>query len=220
MESSGIPRGIRRGILCHVVSTPRENRQESDQTVTKSRCSPARPTLLSTAPDGGAGLAALSVQCILEEGRNGCHGEGSVRLFYWVTFFFFWPERKSLSPQEKKHDMKKVLDYRWEELQFLLEERGRVDSLLKLCEAAKPWVQGDSHPTCNHQAAGSGRSRWERARGLLSEGGFCNAVILSKAGRAALCFSVFPSCPSPALFLNMCLLIAERKGGVREKHQW
>lgn len=40
--------------------------------------------------------------------------------------------------------MKKVLDYRWEELQFLQEERRRVDSLLNLCEAAKRWLEGDS----------------------------------------------------------------------------
>ncbi|XP_070250935.1 E3 ubiquitin-protein ligase RNF213 isoform X3 [Myotis yumanensis] len=61
-----------------------------------------------------------------------------------ARFLDIWElKRKSLSPQERKHDMEKVLDYRWEELRFLQEERRRVDSLLKLCEAAKRWVEVD-----------------------------------------------------------------------------
>ncbi|KAK1330750.1 hypothetical protein QTO34_008688 [Cnephaeus nilssonii] len=81
-----------------------------------------------------------------------------------ARFLDIWElKRKSLSPQEKKHDMKKVLDYRWEELQFLLEERGRVDSLLKLCEAAKPWVQVDCGEIAERHAEDLGGKRLNEA---------------------------------------------------------
>lgn len=108
--------------------------------------------------------------------------------------------------------MKKVLDYRWEELQFLQEERRRVDSLLKLCEAVKRWVEGDSHPTFASQVAGPGADG-NMPAGLLSEGGFCKALILSKVGPVALFSLVFTSCLSLSLPLfNIFILISEWKG--------
>ncbi|KAF6091974.1 hypothetical protein HJG60_000149 [Phyllostomus discolor] len=59
-------------------------------------------------------------------------------------FLDIWElKRKSLSPQEKKQDMKWVLRCRWEALAFLQEEKRRVDSLLKLCEGVKHLVKVD-----------------------------------------------------------------------------
>lgn len=76
--------------------------------------------------------------------KTGRRGKGYASLFYWVTFFFFFfsPERKNLSPQEEKNDLKKVLQYRLEELTFLKEEKKYVDSLLKLCEGVKHLIEG------------------------------------------------------------------------------
>ncbi|XP_039715791.1 E3 ubiquitin-protein ligase RNF213 [Pteropus medius] len=50
---------------------------------------------------------------------------------------------KSLSSQEKKCDMKKVLECRENELSFLKRERSHVDSLLRLCRAVKPLLRVD-----------------------------------------------------------------------------
>uniref|UniRef100_A0A8C8YXI2 E3 ubiquitin-protein ligase RNF213 n=1 Tax=Prolemur simus TaxID=1328070 RepID=A0A8C8YXI2_PROSS len=59
-------------------------------------------------------------------------------------FLDIWQLReKSLSPQEKVADMKKVLDWRKEELLFLKKEKRYVDGLLKLCESVKHLVQVD-----------------------------------------------------------------------------
>ncbi|XP_053426621.1 E3 ubiquitin-protein ligase RNF213 isoform X2 [Nycticebus coucang] len=59
-------------------------------------------------------------------------------------FLDIWQlKEKSLSPQEKKCNMKKVLDWRKSELLFLQRERGYVDSLLKLFENVKHLVQVD-----------------------------------------------------------------------------
>ncbi|XP_045425587.1 E3 ubiquitin-protein ligase RNF213 isoform X3 [Lemur catta] len=59
-------------------------------------------------------------------------------------FLDIWQLReKSLSPQEKVADMKKVLDWRKEEVLFLKKEKRYVDGLLKLCESVKHLVQVD-----------------------------------------------------------------------------
>uniref|UniRef100_A0A673V8K9 E3 ubiquitin-protein ligase RNF213 n=1 Tax=Suricata suricatta TaxID=37032 RepID=A0A673V8K9_SURSU len=50
---------------------------------------------------------------------------------------------KRLSPQEKKQDVKEVLDWRKEELKFLKKEKKCVHSLLKLCEDVKHLVEVD-----------------------------------------------------------------------------
>uniref|UniRef100_A0A673VKG4 E3 ubiquitin-protein ligase RNF213 n=1 Tax=Suricata suricatta TaxID=37032 RepID=A0A673VKG4_SURSU len=52
-------------------------------------------------------------------------------------------KRKRLSPQEKKQDVKEVLDWRKEELKFLKKEKKCVHSLLKLCEDVKHLVEVD-----------------------------------------------------------------------------
>uniref|UniRef100_A0A673VDP0 Ring finger protein 213 n=1 Tax=Suricata suricatta TaxID=37032 RepID=A0A673VDP0_SURSU len=49
--------------------------------------------------------------------------------------------QKRLSPQEKKQDVKEVLDWRKEELKFLKKEKKCVHSLLKLCEDVKKHVE-------------------------------------------------------------------------------
>lgn len=58
------------------------------------------------------------------------------------SFLFFPPERKNLSAQEEKNDLKKVLEYRLEELTFLKKQKKYVDSLLKLCEGVKHLIEG------------------------------------------------------------------------------
>lgn len=63
---------------------------------------------------------------------------------------FFLPERKGLLPQEKKHNMKEVLDWRKDELKFLKREKTCVDSLLRLCEQVKHLIKGDT-PKSEHE---------------------------------------------------------------------
>ncbi|XP_039082113.1 E3 ubiquitin-protein ligase RNF213 isoform X2 [Hyaena hyaena] len=59
-------------------------------------------------------------------------------------FLDIWQlKRKRLSPEEKKHDMKEVLDWRKEELKFLKKEKKCVHSLLKLCGEVKHLVKVD-----------------------------------------------------------------------------
>lgn len=58
--------------------------------------------------------------------------------------YFFLPERKGLLPQEEKHNIKEVLDWRKDELKFLKKEKKCVDSLLTLCEQVKHLVKGDT----------------------------------------------------------------------------
>ncbi|XP_023378779.1 E3 ubiquitin-protein ligase RNF213 [Pteropus vampyrus] len=61
-----------------------------------------------------------------------------------AQFLDIWElKRKSLSSQEKKCDMKKVLECRENELSFLKRERSHVDSLLRLCRAVKPLLRVD-----------------------------------------------------------------------------
>lgn len=67
-------------------------------------------------------------------------------LFVLLSYFFL-PEKKDLLPQEKKHDVKEVLDWRKDELKFLKREKEYVDSLLRLCEQVKHLVKGDT-PKC------------------------------------------------------------------------
>lgn len=79
-----------------------------------------------------------------EKGKDGSPWK---RICFFVLlghffFFLFSPERKNLSPQEEKNDLKKVLQYRLEELTFLKEEKKYVDSLLKLCEGVKHLIEG------------------------------------------------------------------------------
>ncbi|XP_071075531.1 E3 ubiquitin-protein ligase RNF213 isoform X3 [Desmodus rotundus] len=75
-------------------------------------------------------------------------------------FLDIWElKRKSLSPQEKKQDMKQVLHRRWEELTFLQEEKRRVDSLLKLCEGVKHLVKVDFGEIANRHLEDLGRKR-------------------------------------------------------------
>uniref|UniRef100_H0WTA1 Ring finger protein 213 n=1 Tax=Otolemur garnettii TaxID=30611 RepID=H0WTA1_OTOGA len=59
-------------------------------------------------------------------------------------FLDIWQlKKKTLSPQEKKCNMKEVLDWRKKELLFLQRERGHVSSLLELFENVKHLVQVD-----------------------------------------------------------------------------
>ncbi|XP_045839965.1 E3 ubiquitin-protein ligase RNF213 isoform X2 [Meles meles] len=59
-------------------------------------------------------------------------------------FLDIWQiKRKDLLPQEKKHDMKEVLDWRKDELKFLKREKKYVDSLLRLCEQVKHLIKVD-----------------------------------------------------------------------------
>ncbi|XP_075850113.1 E3 ubiquitin-protein ligase RNF213 isoform X2 [Microcebus murinus] len=59
-------------------------------------------------------------------------------------FLDIWQlKEKCHSPQEKLADMKKVLDWRKEELDFLKKEESYVDGLLKLCESVKHLVPVD-----------------------------------------------------------------------------
>ncbi|XP_014389422.1 PREDICTED: E3 ubiquitin-protein ligase RNF213-like, partial [Myotis brandtii] len=77
---------------------------------------------------------------------------------HMTQFLHIWElKRKSLSPQEEKYDMKKVLDSRWKELQFLQKEQSRVDSLLKLCEGVKHWVKVDCRKIAKKHAEDLGR---------------------------------------------------------------
>ncbi|KAF6297909.1 hypothetical protein mRhiFer1_000154 [Rhinolophus ferrumequinum] len=60
------------------------------------------------------------------------------------TFLDIWElKRKNLSAQEEKNDLKKVLEYRLEELTFLKKQKKYVDSLLKLCEGVKHLIEVD-----------------------------------------------------------------------------
>ncbi|XP_034881723.1 E3 ubiquitin-protein ligase RNF213 isoform X2 [Mirounga leonina] len=59
-------------------------------------------------------------------------------------FLEIWQiKRKGLLPQEKKHNMKEVLDWRKDELKFLKREKTCVDSLLRLCEQVKHLIKVD-----------------------------------------------------------------------------
>ncbi|XP_032177877.1 E3 ubiquitin-protein ligase RNF213 isoform X3 [Mustela erminea] len=59
-------------------------------------------------------------------------------------FLDIWQiKKKDLLPQEKKHDVKEVLDWRKDELNFLKQEKEYVDSLLRLCEQVKHLVKVD-----------------------------------------------------------------------------
>ncbi|XP_047563764.1 E3 ubiquitin-protein ligase RNF213 isoform X1 [Lutra lutra] len=59
-------------------------------------------------------------------------------------FLDIWEiKRKDLLPQEKKHDMREVLDWRKDELEFLKREKEYVDSLLRLCEQVKHLIKVD-----------------------------------------------------------------------------
>ncbi|XP_058417797.1 E3 ubiquitin-protein ligase RNF213 isoform X3 [Diceros bicornis minor] len=59
-------------------------------------------------------------------------------------FLEIWQlKRKILSPQEKKHDMKELLDWRRSELIVLKREKRSVDSLLKLCGRVKDQIKVD-----------------------------------------------------------------------------
>ncbi|XP_077922358.1 E3 ubiquitin-protein ligase RNF213 isoform X3 [Halichoerus grypus] len=63
---------------------------------------------------------------------------------YTDRFLDIWQiKRKGLLPQEKKHNMKEVLDWRKDELKFLKREKTCVDSLLRLCEQVKHLIKVD-----------------------------------------------------------------------------
>lgn len=88
-------------------------------------------------------LVTLNMECIQREVEEMiCHGKGYLCLFYWVASFFF-PERKNLSPQEKRYAMGEVLDRRENELISLKKDKRYVDSLLKLCGKVKDRIKGD-----------------------------------------------------------------------------
>uniref|UniRef100_A0A2K6FX44 E3 ubiquitin-protein ligase RNF213 n=1 Tax=Propithecus coquereli TaxID=379532 RepID=A0A2K6FX44_PROCO len=77
---------------------------------------------------------------------NGTVSVGQLELImkHKNQFLDIWQlKEKSLSPQEKVSDMKKVLDWRKDELLFLKKEKRYVDGLLKLCENVKHLVQVD-----------------------------------------------------------------------------
>lgn len=95
-----------------------------------------------------------------------------VCLSYWILFFFSPPEEESLSSQEKKYDMKKELNDRWEELKCLWKEKGWVDSLLKLCAEVQHLVKGDAEKDLNARR-GWAEGPWEQAAtaAWLSAGG-------------------------------------------------
>ncbi|XP_045155456.1 E3 ubiquitin-protein ligase RNF213-like [Echinops telfairi] len=61
-----------------------------------------------------------------------------------AQFLDIWEiKSKSLSPQEKEHDMKTVLKHRGNEHLFLNREKKCVDNLLQLCEAVKHLIKVD-----------------------------------------------------------------------------
>ncbi|XP_066090745.1 E3 ubiquitin-protein ligase RNF213 [Saccopteryx bilineata] len=81
---------------------------------------------------------------VMADLRSGMVLVGQLELISRHTsqFLDLWElKKKSLLPQEKEHDMRKVLDYRLDELLFLQKERGYVNSLLRLCEGVKHWVK-------------------------------------------------------------------------------
>ncbi|KAI5277308.1 hypothetical protein MUG91_G144n75 [Manis pentadactyla] len=71
-------------------------------------------------------------------------GQLELILKHMNHFLDIWQlQRESISLQEKKHDMKKVLDWRRNELIFLMREKRCVDSLLKMCGKVKHLIKVD-----------------------------------------------------------------------------
>nr|XP_025715341.1 E3 ubiquitin-protein ligase RNF213 [Callorhinus ursinus] len=83
---------------------------------------------------------------VSEDLLNGTILVGQLELLTKCTdrFLDIWQiKRKDLLPQEKKHNMKEVLDWRKDELKFLKREKTCVDSLLRLCEKVKHLIKVD-----------------------------------------------------------------------------
>ncbi|XP_036924176.1 E3 ubiquitin-protein ligase RNF213 isoform X2 [Sturnira hondurensis] len=111
--------------------------------------------LLTYVTEEGRTLMATADSIITEVARALLSGTvlvGQLELIWshQSQFLDIWElKRKSLSPQEKKQDLKETLCHRWEQLAFLREQKRRVDSLLKLCEGVQHLVKVDFREIAN-----------------------------------------------------------------------
>ncbi|XP_023581631.1 E3 ubiquitin-protein ligase RNF213-like [Trichechus manatus latirostris] len=81
-----------------------------------------------------------------------------------TQFLDIWQiKSKTLSSQEKEHDVKAVLDWRMNELLFLKKQKTYIDNLLKLCEKVKHLVKVDFGETENKHWEDLGSKRLNEA---------------------------------------------------------